>query len=201
MSFNLAKFKTLGDFTPTNIISEVIEVEGGYVNNPNDRGGETNYGITKAVAVANGYAGAMRELTKAKAYDIYYNVYWKKNRCDELMQIHPLLAFHVFDMAVNSGSGAVIKHVQRLLNVVNRGGKDYADVSVDGAIGPGTVRAIQDFVKRNGQTGLRYFIINLIAMQSNFYISITENRPQNEAFTNGWLSRAASKLEIAARLV
>ena len=53
------------------IINHVIEIEGGYVDDPSDSGGETNYGITKAVARRYGYAGHMRDLPREVAYQIY----------------------------------------------------------------------------------------------------------------------------------
>ena len=45
--------------------------EGGYVNDPRDPGGETMWGITKRVALVNGYTGPMREMTQAQAKAIY----------------------------------------------------------------------------------------------------------------------------------
>ena len=62
----------------------LIGNEGGYVNNPKDPGGETNWGITKAVAVANGYAGDMRTMPKETAKSIYKKMYWDKLQCDQL---------------------------------------------------------------------------------------------------------------------
>ena len=53
------------------IINEIIRVEGGYVNDPSDSGGETNFGITVAVARANGYVGCMLDLPRSVAFDIY----------------------------------------------------------------------------------------------------------------------------------
>lgn len=200
-NFDPKRFASLSDFTATNIISSVIEVEGGYSNNKLDAGGETMYGITKDTARLYGYAGSMAELTKRTAYDIYYNAYWKKNHCDELAEVHPLIAFHVFDLAVNGGSARAGQHLQRLLNVSNRHGKDYADIATDGSIGPGTVRALQDFARRNGPQGVKNFVITLIGMQANFYISITENKASNEEFMNGWMARAGSKLLLAAKFL
>ena len=52
------------------VIDAILRAEGGYVNDPQDKGGETNYGITVAVARANGYTGPMRDLTVAVARDI-----------------------------------------------------------------------------------------------------------------------------------
>ena len=201
MAFSTNNFRSLADFTDTNIIASIIEVEGGYVNNKDDRGGETNFGITKDTARANGYMGDMRSMTKKDAYDIYYKAYWQKYKCPELAQIHPLLAFHVFDLAVHGGSGRAGQHLQRLLNVSNRKGQDYADIGADGVIGNGTLRALDAFVRRNGQEGLRNFIITLVGMQANFYISITENRPDNETFMNGWMARAASKLLLVGEFL
>ena len=201
MAFSTNNFRSLADFTDTNIIASIIEVEGGYVNNKDDRGGETNFGITKDTARANGYMGDMRSMNKKDAYDIYYKAYWQKNRCPELAEIHPLLAFHVFDLAVNGGSGRAGQHLQRLLNVSNRKGQDYADIGADGVIGNGTLRALDAFVRRNGEEGLRNFIITLVGMQANFYISITENRPDNETFMNGWMARAASKLLLVSEFL
>ena len=54
----------------------LIGNEGGYVNNPKDPGGETNWGITKTVAVANGYTGDMRTMPKETAKCIYKKMYW-----------------------------------------------------------------------------------------------------------------------------
>ncbi len=52
-------------------LTELIQREGGYVNNPADRGGVTKYGITEAVARANGFKGNMRDLPLDVAKAIY----------------------------------------------------------------------------------------------------------------------------------
>lgn len=45
-------------------INRVLSHEGGYVNHPKDPGGETNWGITKRTAMANGFNGSMRAMTR-----------------------------------------------------------------------------------------------------------------------------------------
>lgn len=203
MSFQLDRFQSIKDFTKETIINEVIRIEGGYVNNPNDRGGETKYGITKAVAdsarsqwAKYGYDGNMRNLPKEFAFALYDALYWKKNKCDQLAAFHPLLAFHVFDLAVNGGSGLIGKQLQRVLNNLNRGAKDYRDIAVDGAIGEATLDALLAYRRRNGERGITNLVSILVMEQGAFYNRITEQRPANEVFTNGWVDRAVSKMRL-----
>ena len=59
------------------LIDEVIAREGGYSDHPADRGGATHFGITQAVARANGYAGHMKALPRAAAETIYRQLYWE----------------------------------------------------------------------------------------------------------------------------
>lgn len=56
----------------------LIKHEGGYVNHPSDPGGETNWGITKRTALAEGYTGAMRAMTKEQARAIYKKAFWER---------------------------------------------------------------------------------------------------------------------------
>lgn len=203
MSFQLDKFQSIQDFNRDHIIDEVIRVEGGYVNNPNDRGGETKYGITKAVADSfrslwskHNYDGNMRNLPRSLAVEIYRISYWDKNKCEQLSAVHPLLGFHVFDLAVNGGSGLIGKQLQRLLNTLNRGARDYRDIAVDGSIGNATLDSLLAYANRNGRKGIANLVTVLVMMQGDFYIEISEKRPANEVFTNGWVERASSKMRL-----
>jgi lysozyme family protein len=81
-------------------LAKVLKYEGGYVNNPKDPGGETNYGITIATARANGYTGAMRAMPLDVAKSIYKKKYWDVVGGDDLPAGLDLC---VFDYAVNSG--------------------------------------------------------------------------------------------------
>lgn len=58
-------------------LNELIKRKGGYVNNPADRGGVTKYGITEAVARANGFKGNMRDLPLEVVKKIYRKNYWR----------------------------------------------------------------------------------------------------------------------------
>ena len=102
--------------------------EGGYSNHKADPGGETMLGITKAVAVANGYSGPMAKLPEEVAKKIYKEMYWNKVKADELPEA---LKFHVFDAAVNSGTTQAIKLLQRAVGAVD-----------DGLLGPATLKAV-----------------------------------------------------------
>ena len=102
--------------------------EGGYANDPRDPGGETMWGITKRVALANGYIGPMREMTQAQAKAIYLARYWNAAHVGSLPEE---LRFHVFDAAVNSGVGQAVRWVQRAVGAVD-----------DGVVGPETLRAL-----------------------------------------------------------
>jgi lysozyme family protein len=78
----------------------ILQNEGGYVNNPKDPGGETNYGITKRTARDHGYTGNMHDIPMSVVERIYRESYWKG--CDALPAGVDLC---VFDFAVNSGPG------------------------------------------------------------------------------------------------
>lgn len=193
--------KTLADFTIQNCIAEIIEVEGGYVNNADDRGGETKYGITKETAnrykhlwAKREFSGDMKTLSKALAYDIYMEGYWLKNHCSQLFRIHPLLAYHIFDMAVNSGNRGNIQ-LQELLNVLNYKQKYYSDIIVDGSIGNATIDALKAYKEKRGNRGIEILLYSLLSMQASFYINISKRREANETFTYGWLRRAIDKIE------
>lgn len=96
----------------------VLKHEGGYVNHPDDPGGETNFGITKKVAEANGYFGAMKDLPLEVAGKIYFTQYWQPAKCEILPWP---LSLYVFDASVNQGVGAAVKMLQKTLGTVQDG--------------------------------------------------------------------------------
>jgi lysozyme family protein len=168
-------------------VEKLIKIEGGYVNDPNDSGGETNYGITVAVARQYGYGGDMRKLPLSFAKQIYYEQYWRKLRLHEISGIAPCIAGKLADIAVNMGVARAGEFYQRVLNVLNREGKLYFDIKVDGRVGPQTVLAFQSFHKARGTEGLTVFMRALNCLQGHFYISLAERRQKDESFVYGWL--------------
>ncbi|MBG6116208.1 lysozyme family protein [Sphingobium sp. JAI105] len=170
------------------LIDEVIGREGGYSNHPADRGGETNFGITKAVARENGYAGDMRALPRATAVSIYRRLYWEQPGYGLVAQVAPTIAFELFDTAVNMGVATASGFLQRALNALNRNARDYPELKVDRAIGPRTIEALKAFRALRGPAGDKVLLKALEAMQGERYIALAESRPANEAFLYGWLA-------------
>lgn len=182
-------------------VERVFKDEGGYVNHKDDRGGETNFGITKAVAEKHkalgvskyGWNGKMKDLPKAFAKEIYRIDFWDRIKGDTLHGIYPLLADHMFDVAVNMGTGTAVKHLQEALNLLNVKQTHYADIAVDGALGAGTLSSLRAFVKRRGVVGLELLVLTLSAMQAERYLNISRRNESQESFTFGWLTRFAKK--------
>ncbi|MDF2604906.1 MULTISPECIES: glycosyl hydrolase 108 family protein [Sphingomonas] len=170
------------------LINGVIDREGGYVHHPADRGGPTRWGITEAVARANGYAGDMRHFAREAAAAIYRRIYWQRPRIDDVATRAPLIAAELFDTGVNMGPAVALAFLQRALNALNRGARDYPDILLDGRIGPQTLRALDGFLATRGAAGETVLLKALEALQGERYVSLAERRPANEAFLYGWLA-------------
>ena len=171
------------------IIAAKVNLEAGYVNNPNDLGGPTNFGITQATAREWGYNGDMRNLTRELALEIYRKGWWARMRLDQILAWNPLLADRMFDFGINAGRANCIKSLQRILNVLNRQGKLYADIDADGGIGTLTMNALQGFLKARGADGFNRLMFALTSHQVTYYTEISEKRAANEEFTYGWYDR------------
>ena len=91
------------------VIGKVIEHEGGYVNDPHDAGGETNFGISKRWFPDLD----IKNLTKEDAINIYYNNYWIPAKVDRLPND---LRSTYFDMCVNMGQSQAVKILQQAIN-------------------------------------------------------------------------------------
>lgn len=180
---------TVDRWSMEGIIAAKVNIEAGYVNNPNDLGGPTNFGITQATARENGYTGDMRNLTRQMALDIYKKGWWDRMRLDRILAWNPLLADRMFDFGINAGRANCIKSLQRILNVLNRQGKLYADIDADGCIGPATMTALEGFLKARGLDGFNRLMFALTSHQVSYYTEISEKRVQNEEFTYGWYDR------------
>jgi len=147
----------------------LIGNEGGYSFNTQDPGGETMFGVTARVAIANGYTGSMRNFTRDQAKDIYRRQYWMPIRGFDLPDP---LAFQVFDGAVNSGPAQSVKWLQRA-----------AGVADDGQIGPMTLDAIakgNPYIEGAAFNGQRLLFMT--------------DLPTWGAFGRGWARRIANNL-------
>ena len=147
--------------------------EGGYVNHPNDPGGETIWGITIATARANGYTGPMRYMKREQAKEIYRKAYWQRAKC---AQYNSAIGFQMFDAAVNHGIGNAIRILQRAVGVAD-----------DGLVGQITLAAINE-------KSLDDVLVLFNAERLEFYAKL-KTFP---IFGRGWTRRVASNLRYAA---
>ena len=148
----------------TKAVINTLNYEGGYVNNPHDPGGETNFGISK-----RSYPNVdIKNLTRDGAIAIYYRDYWTPIHGDSMPAN---LAFNVFDTAVNIGVGTAIKMVQSALGVV-----------ADGKIGPKTLAAMSAATKST--------VSAFCALRAEYYFSL----PGYQTFGKGWINRTMGTL-------
>lgn len=199
----------LSDYTCKSIITDKTGVEGGYVNNPNDAGGETNFGITKKLADSYcselnskfGWDLSMINLTKDMAFYIYKKEFWDKMKGDDILAIHPLIADKLFDICINSGSRTGVKILQTILNLNNNRNKLYNDITADGVCGNATIKALSEYVRIRKSEGIERMLVMMLTMQGGIYTSITESRPMNEEFFYGWSGRIARDLKIYSKIL
>lgn len=173
----------------TKLVEDVIDREGGYVDHPADRGGPTRFGITQAVARAEGYTGAIRDLPRPLAARIYRRRYWQAPNFDRVATRAPLLAAELFDTGVNMGPAIAATFLQRILNALNRQQRDWGDLAVDANIGTRTLHALDTLLVTRGPSAEAVLVKAINALQGERYLHLAETRPANEAFLYGWLAQ------------
>lgn len=169
------------------IIDTIIQTEGGYSNHADDKGGPTMYGITQAVARANGYNGPMSAMPRGLAVDIYTKRYITGPRFDLVYAISEPIGEELIDTGVNMGPATAAQFFQRTLNIFNLKGSRYADVFVDGQLGPVTLDTFKKFLEWRGQEGEAVFLKALNCYQGARYLELAERNGDQESFIYGWL--------------
>ncbi|UUM20893.1 glycoside hydrolase family 108 protein [Mycoavidus sp. SF9855] len=165
-------------------IDRLLEREGGYSNHPKDSGGETQWGITIAVARAAGYTGQMKAMPREAAKAIYRQRYWLEPRLDQIDAIHPKLAEKLFDIGANCSPSIGIRFLQRALNLLK--GSAAPLLIIDGCLGTETLSALKQFKAARGANGLKVLLAMINAQLSVHYIELAERYPKNQTFIYGW---------------
>lgn len=173
------------------MIDALLNRESGYVNDPSDAGGETNFGITVAVARAQGYNGEMKDMPRVFAQSVYLHKYYQDPGFDKICTIFPALADKMFDIGVNRGVDVPIRYVQRAL--ISLG---YSSTET-GVWGNNDPVCLQAFLDKRGVEGQRVLIFMVSGQQSTDYIHLALKSPAQEKFEYGWqLNRSLYKVEI-----
>jgi lysozyme family protein len=174
------------------IAKEIVEREGGYVNDPDDPGGATKHGVTihtlRRLGLDLDKDGVVsiddvRRLTVEQAIEIFVREYFFRPRIDALPDA---LHASAFDMYVNAGAHAV-KILQRLLNDMGQ------SLIVDGQIGPATIKAAE-----TAQAIAPKHLVDAYGIaRRNYYYALADRRPASRKYARrrdggkgGWITRA-----------
>lgn len=151
-------------------INSTLQFEGGYVNDQQDPGGETKYGISKKA-----YPDVdIKNLTIEQAREIYKRDYWDRCKCAFMPDA---LSIALFDFAVNSGTKRAIRFLQRALNV-----------TIDGVIGNQTIGACN-------RMPTRPVFENFI----NYRLEYLRGLKGWKRYGNGWNKRVQSLKQICEK--
>ncbi|BDW85466.1 holin-associated N-acetylmuramidase [Roseicyclus marinus] len=184
------------------IAEEIVAREGGYVDDPDDPGGPTKFGVTIHTARRLGLdldadgdvdAADVRQLTRQQAVEIFVRDYFERPR---IAMLPEALQPSVFDMQVNAGAQAV-RILQRLLRDMG------LEIAVDGVIGPETARAAQVALEMAPDHLVDAYGI----ARRNFYYALADRRPASRKYARrrdggkgGWITRAESFIAPRYRL-
>lgn len=174
------------------LAAEIVAREGGYVNDPADPGGPTQYGVTLHTLCRLGIdkdgngridQADVKRLTRDDAVEIFLRHYFHAPGLDLLPQV---LQPAVFDMQVHAG-GQAVRILQRLLN------DSGARLAVDGLMGPKTAAAAQQACLRHPQAFTDAYGI----ARRNYYYALADARPASRKYATtkaggkgGWILRA-----------
>lgn len=175
---------------------KLIAHEGGYVNDKDDKGGETYKGIArnfnpnwKGWEIIDKYKAEnkLKELNKSIELDQYVQEFYKKEYWDyfRLDEIPDPVAFEIFECAVNVGKIRATSFIQITANILNRNGQLYSDITVDGKFGDLTYNSLLKAIQTNGSR-IVYNVLNIL--QGSYYIELMLKNPVYEKYI-GWFSR------------
>lgn len=148
--------------------------EGGLVDNRNDNGGITNFGIT--LPMLNSYRqkqcsnSDIINLTQGEAKQLYQSIFWDKLRISGLKQP---IATAILDCAINHGQGTAIRLAQECLPHINP----------DAVLGPESLEALD-------KCNVEMFIYNYVGLLQDRFVTICINTPNQMVFLRGWLARS-----------
>lgn len=162
----------------TKALHFVLDVEGGTSNDPDDPGGLTSRGITKATAeraYQKGIAGTAdpRRLDQAEIANIYKQFYWYAVSAPSIPEPVDLI---LFDCAVNCGVNTSIELLQEALHEL-----DYS-LTIDGLMGPETKQTTYKATSKNEN---KRILANEFLLQRIWYY----NDLNNKKFIRGWINR------------
>ena len=189
----------MADFTEAYNLTSAHE--GGYVDDPADRGGETYRGISRVHHP--GWSGWGRiDASKGKhdfpsildadstlqnsVRSFYKRKYWDRFLGDQIPGQR--IANELYDTGVNMGVRRAVRFLQHSLNQLNRNQRNYKDLVVDGWLGQGTLKVLKQYLRLDRKSDLLLKMMNI--QQGARYIEIMENDPTQEKYARGWLKRA-----------
>ncbi|WP_265556602.1 glycoside hydrolase family 108 protein [Serratia grimesii] len=184
----------MSQFNPTpafnHAITFVLGKEGGYVNDPTDKGGETKYGISdRRDGIADGMTDVdgdnkpdtrIKDLTLEQASQIYFRDYWYPSYCKDWPDGISLL---VFDSAVQHGAKKAISLLQ-----------DAVGVTADGIVGPKTTVAVIS-------ADPEWLLTRYLLRRARYYADIIKANPSQAKYLNGWFNRLDSVTNAAWEVI
>ncbi len=157
-----------------NAVNDLLDIEGGYVNDPNDSGGETNFGITK-----RSYPDVdIKNLTSADAKMIYLRDFWNKYHYEWFNSAK--IGRMVFIMCVVMPPRQAHKILQKAVNLCF----DDENLVIDGILGQKTFEAV------NRIYDVERLLRGISIFQAFYYKSLIQRKPSQKKYINGWLKRA-----------
>ena len=168
-------------------IKTVLAHEGGFVDNPADRGGPTNFGITQASATA--YLGGepasvafIKAITPEVAAAIYRKLFWTPLHLDEIVDNR--VATVILDLAVLRGIPSVVRAIQ-----------SACKVSVDGKMGDATLAAFRILAHENPS----FLALEVVLHCQYLFVDFAVRNPEQIQFLEGWIARTQELIRIATQ--